>query len=256
MIPYALGHNTLVFEKSSCTRCAKIIQPYEQEILSKQLGNFRLQVDAPSRTKRKLRPKTIEIPFVEVDRQANIIRDLGTRSFAIADAPLALNLWELPEARLLHGGAARAEGAGRPWSFTEARANDINRQVALETGANHVAMKVGEVNRDHFLRFLAKTAHAYSVAELGIDGFSPYLNDIILNERHDLSEYVGGTFPLSADEIRQADSVFLAIGGLDHLVAVRLQFYPSLNSPGYAVIVGERNSKTDARIKAMHVHYE
>lgn len=53
VIPYALGHNTLVFQKSSCKPCAAIIQRYEQEVLKKQLGTFRLQVDAPSRTKRK-----------------------------------------------------------------------------------------------------------------------------------------------------------------------------------------------------------
>ena len=44
IIPFALGHNTLIFEKASCKHCAATIQPYEQEVLKKQLGDFRLQV--------------------------------------------------------------------------------------------------------------------------------------------------------------------------------------------------------------------
>jgi hypothetical protein len=41
---------------------------------------------------------------------------------------------------------------------------------------------------------LAKIAHSYAVAELGIDGFKPFLNKIILGANiHHLSHYVGGT---------------------------------------------------------------
>lgn len=256
VIPFALGHNTLVFKKASCKPCAEIIQRYEQDVLSKQLGNFRLQVDAPSRTKRKNRPTTIEIPFVEVDDYGTPIRELGVRSFAVDDAPLVLNLWWLPEPRLIRDSGSSRDDAGGPWSFTEPRANEINRKVAEETGVNHVAMKVGEVNRSHFLRFLAKTAHAYAVAELGMDGFTPFLNDIIRNKAHDLSQYVGGTLPLSDDKIGPAGTVVMSIGGKDDLVAVLFQVYPSLKSPAYAIIVGERNANTDARIEAMRIHYD
>ena len=255
IIPFALGHNTLIFEKASCKPCAATIQPYEQEVLKKQLGDFRLQVDAPSRTRRKDRPKHVEIPFVAVDGSGKITRDLGSRAFPLEEAPLALNLWELPEARITLGDAGSDKGRGRPWSYVESRAYEINRQIAEETGEANVAMKLGDVNRNHFLRFLAKTAHAFAVAELGMDGFEPFLNDIILNKSDDLSMYVGGTLPHDRQEVEPAETLRIFIGGTEEFVAVYLQFYPLLDSPAYGIVVGKRNGKTEERIEAMKTHY-
>lgn len=256
IIPYALGHNTLIFKKASCKTCARIIQPYEQSVLRKQLGNFRLQVDAPSRTKKKGRPDVRDIQFIEVDDEATFVRDLGVRTFKIDDAPLTLNLWLLPEARILREDASPGDDQGRPWSYNEPRAYEICREVAEETGAINVAMKTGDMSRNDFLRFLAKTAHAYAVGELGIDGFKPVLNDIILNEDDDISRYVGGTSPQEGREDSVADTVFLSIGSADNIVAVMVQFYLALQTPAYAVVIGEKNGNTEARIKAMIERYE
>jgi hypothetical protein len=231
VIPYALGHNTFVFEKSSCKPCAEVIQRYEQEVLKKQLGTFRLQVDAPSRTRRKNRPTTVDLPFVEVDDQGTILRDLGTRTFSLDEAPLALNLWELPEPRLFREDGSPGDDRGQPWSYTDRPvAGRINDQIRTETGARNVAMKVGEINRNHFLRFLAKTAHAFAVAELGIDGFIPCLTDIILDRDDDMTNYVGGTFPTTDRPIAPEVTTSLSIGRADGFVAVRIQFYHILGS--------------------------
>ncbi|MAM40394.1 hypothetical protein AX777_04725 [Sphingobium yanoikuyae] len=255
VIPYALGHNTLIFEKSSCKQCAEIIQPYEQAVLRQQLGDFRLKVDAPSRTKKRNRPTTVTLPFVEIDGEGRLIRDLGTRTFPLAEAPLVLNLWTLPEAGIMRGDLDGSDLRGRPWSFADhTRADEINRQIAAETGAIHVAMKVGEVNRDYFLRFLAKTAHAYATADLGLDGFTPFLNDLILNQAHDLTKFVGGTLPLQRSATN-ADTVLMSIGTARDLVAVLFQFYPSLKSPAYAIIVGAMNEHTEARLVALAEQY-
>nr|WP_242154360.1 HNH endonuclease [Sphingomonas sp. BAUL-RG-20F-R05-02] len=257
VIPYALGHNTLVFHKSSCKTCAAIIQRYEQEVLKKQLGTFRLQVDAPSRTKAKDRPTSVELPFAEVDDQGVFLRDLGTRSFRLGDAPLALSLWQLPEPRLFSDDADDGGDNGRPWSYVEMpAASRIIDEVRDETGARHVAMKIGEVNRSHFLRFLAKTAHAFAVAELGIDGFNPCLTDIILDREDEMSDYVGGTFPSTDGPIPPEITTILAIGGVGDLVAVRIQFYHVLGSPAYAVVVGRENENTAARIADMIERYD
>jgi hypothetical protein len=257
VIPYALGHNTLVFQKSSCKLCAAIIQRYEQEVLKKQLGTFRLQVDAPSRTKRKGRPTNVELPFVEVDDRSAFVRDLRARSFSLNDAPLILNLWQLPEPRLFGGDADTGDEHGRPWSFIDTPvASGIIDQVRAETGARNVAMKIGEVNRNHFLRFLAKTAHAFAVAELGIDGFSPCLTDIVLDRDDDMTKYVGGTFQTTDRPMPPEVTTLMSVGGVDDLVAVRIQFYPVLASPAYVVVVGRENESTAARIAAMIDGYD
>ncbi len=257
VIPYALGHNTLVFQKSSCKPCAAIIQQYEQEVLKKQLGTFRLQVAAPSRTKVKDRPTIVELSFAEVDDQGVFLRDLGTRSFRLEDAPLALNLWQLPEPRLFSDDADDGSDHGRPWSYVEMpAASRIIDKVRDETGARNVAMKIGEVNRSHFLRFLAKTAHAFAVAELEIDGFIPCLTDIILDRDDDMSNYVGGTFPTTGGQITPDVTTLMSVGGVGDLVAVRIQFYHVLGSPAYAVVVGRENENTAARIAAMIERYD
>ncbi len=257
VIPYALGHNTLVFQKSTCKPCAAIIQRYEQEVLKKQLGTFRLQVEAPSRAKAKDRPTSVEYPFAEVDERGVLLRDLGTRSFQPDDAPLALNLWQLPEPWLFNDNAADGGDHGSPWSFVEMpAASRIIDEVRNETGARNVAMKVGEVNRSHFLRFLAKTAHAFAVAELGIDGFIPCLTDVILDRDDDLSTYVGGTFSKTDSPIPPEVTTLISVGGVADLVAVRIQFYHVLGTPAYAVVVGRENDNTAARNAAMIERYD
>jgi hypothetical protein len=240
VIPFALGANTAIFQRASCKYCAQIIQPYEQEVLRKQLGVFRTQVDAPTRNK-KSRITHTDLQFVELNDRQEVIRDLGKRRYPIGEVPLTLGLWELPEAGILRP-EAETENQGRPWVYSDtAAANKLSRIVAAETRSRHVMVKIAEVNRTHFLRFLAKTAHAFAVSVLGLDAFRPFLNDLILNKSHDLSKYVGGGIP---HEVDPSTTTLLTLGQVDegpgqNLIAVRLQFYPHLGSPAYVVIVGE-----------------
>lgn len=244
VVPFALAANSVIYLDSSCRACAAIIQPYEQDVLRKQLGVFRAQVGAPTR-KKKSRVKNVDVHFVEVDDRGRQIRDLGTRNFPVSDLPLTLNLWQLPEARILRPDAVAGDDHGSAWSFTEiAVADRINRSIAQETGSNHVAMKLGDVNRSNFLRFLAKTAHAFAVMTLGPNSFRPFLADLILKRSDDLTEFVGGGFPAAPHEVDPAHSTLLTLGSPEAgpakgLIAVRLQFWHELKTPAYIVIVGE-----------------
>ena len=147
-LPLALAGHTLVIENSCCKVCQAIIQPYEQDVLKKQLGTFRAQVEAPTR-RPKDRATTVTMPFEEVDDTGRgVIRDLGSRTIPIADAPLMLNLWASPPPRILLEPDATPPGTGQAWSFCEREvAHRLNRKIAEETGANHVRMKIGTVNR-------------------------------------------------------------------------------------------------------------
>lgn len=115
VVPYALGAHTVIFEEASCVACAQTIQKYEQRILRGQLGVFRARIDAPTRN-RKDRPTHQDLHFVEVDRQGQQIRDLGSKSFAIDDAPLNLSVWQLAPPRILGEQLAETEHTGRPWA--------------------------------------------------------------------------------------------------------------------------------------------
>lgn len=251
IVPFALGAHSIVFRDASCKRCAETIQPYEQEVLLKQLGVFRAQVDAPTR-RPKSRARHADLRFVEVDGSGAAIRDLGTRTYLLEEVPLTLALWQLPEASILRPELEAEDGHGNPWAYCDRPvAQKLAQIVAAETGSQHVAVEVAKVRRDHFLRFLAKTAHAFAVAVLGLDSFRPFLTDIILCRSSDFSKYVGGGPQAAPHEVDPSTTTLLHVGQVDGgpaggLVAVRLQIYPQLGSPAYVVIVGEPKADVES----------
>jgi hypothetical protein len=241
VIPYALAADTLIFEKSCCTVCQKEITRFEQNVLRHQLGAFRAQVDAPTR-KKKDRLKEVVIHFIEVDDEANQIRDLGKRTIPIEKAPLVINLWQSPPPRIQQETVSRPD---QPWTyFVKSEVDALNKQIREETGANHVAMSLGNVNRVHYLRFLAKTAHAFVSANIGPDSFEPYLTDVILNKTDDVGLYVGDVpgvheFAENHESTLQISMGRLTAGPAAGSIAVYLQLYPSLKSPEHMIIVGK-----------------
>lgn len=249
VVPYALGAHTAIFEKASCVDCARAIQKYEQRILRGQLGVFRARIDAPTRN-RKDRPTHQDLHFIEVDGSGRQIRDLGSRSFAIDDAPLSLSVWQLAPPRILGEQRAEQEHMGQPWTSLaqsqtqRALAMRLARQVAEETGAKHVAVKVDAINREDFLRFLVKTAHAYAVFEKGLGAFRPLTADLILGRNNDLAEYIGGGPVNSEFESSPANITELSVGTVEAgpaagYTAVYIRLYPLLGTPPHVVIVGE-----------------
>jgi hypothetical protein len=91
-------------------------------------------------------------------------------------------------------------------------------------------------------RVLAKSVHAYAVAELGMEAFKPFLSDIILGRPpFHLGHYVGsgvGDHPLGSDlhEIDFADSAL----GDNRYVVVKIQLFANHKMPVHYVVVGER----------------
>lgn len=254
VIPYALGANSFVLRKSCCKVCQQIIQPYEQEVLKKQLGIFRAQVNAPTRRK-KDRPTQVTFEFIEVDSQGTKIRDLGTRSYPFEEAPVVLNLWSAPPPRFGNAPVSSGSDLGEPWTWMDrAIAEDICRGVAEETEAKNVAMNLGQVNRKHYHRALAKTAHAFAVSQLGHDGFEPFLPDIILSRSDDVSLYVGDITADSPSSSSYAHTFQIFLGeSLDGpakgCLVSRIQLYPWLDSPVHLVIVGRATDVTRARLQ-------
>lgn len=254
VIPYALAANTMILEKSCCETCQNIIQRYEQEVLKKQLGIFRAQVDAPSRTKTKDRITHVNLQFVEVDDKGEFIRDLGIRSIPVNELPLAVHLWQSPMPRRLRSPLTPRQEQGKPWSFADRDGiNALCKKVREETCANHVAYNSGQVSRLHYLRSLAKTAHAFAAAQYGLDAFEPYLLDLILCRSDDLAEFVGDD-PFEApvgDTVGHTLQIFLGepMGGEEQgLIVARFQLYPTLGSPAHMVVVGKAKIDIQKRL--------
>jgi len=254
VIPYALAANTMILEKSCCESCQNIIQRYEQEVLKKQLGIFRAQVDAPSRTRKKDRITHVDLQFVEVDDAGQFMKDLGSRSISVDELPLAVHLWQSPMPRLLRSPLTSEQEQGRPWSFADRDGvNALCSKVREETGAIHVAYESGQVSRLHYLRSLAKTAHAFTAARYGLDAFEPYLLDLILCRSDDVAEFVGDDpfAPPTNDTDGHTLQIFLGepMGGEEQgLIAARFQLYPTLGSPAHLVVVGKAKIDIQRRL--------
>jgi hypothetical protein len=116
-------------------------------------------------------------------------------------------------------------------------------KVAKEAGAEHVALKVDEINREDFLRFLVKTAHAYAVFEQGLDAFRPLTTGLILSRDNDLAQYIGCS-PINPEyESNPANMSELSVGVVKDgpaagYTAVYIRLYPLLGTPPHAVVVG------------------
>ena len=193
---------------------------------------------------REIGPPALNLEFIEVDDSAQRIRDLGSRSVPVDQAPLALNLWSSPPARLFRTDGSSVD-VGAPWTYCDKIAFEaLCRTVALETGAKHVAVKLGVVNRVHYLRSLAKTAHAFAVAKLGMDAFKPVLTDLILSRSHDVETFVGDAMvdnPVAEDP---ANTLEIYLGEAEDGPAagylfVRIRLYPGLGSPAHLVVIGK-----------------
>lgn len=248
VIPYALGGHAAILERASCEGCARTIQKYEQRILRGQLGAFRARIEAPTRNP-KDRLTHQDVPFVEVDHNAQPIRDLGSRRYLLHETPFNLSVWQLAPPRIIGEQHTEAEHHGGPWtSITHVKsqrdlAMQLARKVAEETGAQHVAIKVDQIDRDDFLRFLIKTAHAYAVFEQGLNAFRPLTTEVILGRDNDLAHYVGGSptnpqFDSDAANMTELSVGVLTDGPAAGYTAVYIRLYPLLGTPPHVVVVG------------------
>lgn len=110
-----------------------------------------------------------------------------------------------------------------------------------------------EVNRLHYLRFLAKTAHAYAAAELGVDTFEPFLLDLILSRSDDLGQFVGDVSGVNSMEGTTEHSFKISLGRTPgslgpagNLICVFIQLWGDLGSPPHLVVVGRPRIDLDA----------
>ena len=92
------------------------------------------------------------------------------------------------------------------------------------------------LDTDALCRVLAKIAHSYAVAELGLGGFTPLLREFIRGEGGDRFRYVGGEFKPGAPGAGLHEIGFEQ--GVTGYLVVRIRLFASLGAPVYRVVVG------------------
>ena len=124
------------------------------------------------------------------------------------------------------------------------------RMAGQEKYAPYVGRPItapGTYNSAWTTRTLAKTAHSYAMAELGVDAFAPFLESIVLEDdfdkiRGECGKYVGGAE--NASPYPTSNLHEIGIGGRlvrgRFLVVVTVRLFSNvLGTPTYDVVVGE-----------------
>jgi hypothetical protein len=242
IVPYGLG-GRWVLPKASCAKCAAISGAFEGTCLRTMFGPLRMYYDLPSR-RRKSRPKTLplkvkydlsEADWTEVEVDQEIYPFLIT-------FPNYLMPDELSGYTTTKRDSSTASFWIRGASFRYGLTPHLE-ELAQKLKVAQL-MPVATFQTHEFCLMLAKIAHAFAVAELGLDSFSPFLTSMILNtDTSNSVQYVGG---LANAEPRSNNLHEISFDShtcdRPDIVAVRIRLLASLETPTYYVAVGRKNS--------------
>jgi hypothetical protein len=231
VIPYSLN-GTMILRKASCARCAGVTS--RQELIVARGVFHQVRTTSSMRTRRKL-PTEFPLILTFPDRR----EEIAMVPEDIYPANLVLPKFVPPA--LLSG--QPSNGNFRFTYVRWVRASEAHDEFVRSRGASGSEVKI-ILQPQQFSRVLAKMAHSFAVAELGLDGFCPILLDLIHGRNVEVApELVGCEI-----EIPPAASGRLhEIGFVSHpeYVVVRIRLFASSavdakGTPVYLVVAGTR----------------
>jgi hypothetical protein len=158
----------------------------------------------------------------------------------LADHPAPVFFYIFSQARIFTGMPKDTEASS--WTATmigdPKEAEELSRKYPDFDGRYRINAKPHE-----FARLLAKIAYSYVVAEYGLDGFTPFVIDLILGKSDEYFLYVGGSLDIPQPVPNGGHHFSISILGCPKkrgwlIVEVRL-FSGSTGLPKYHVVVGE-----------------
>jgi hypothetical protein len=239
-VPYSVGGNWLL-PNSSCARCAKITGSFEGEFSRTILGPLRMLYDMPTR-RPKERPKHLPL---KVKYPASIDWEIAHVDRSICPFLILLPLYPMPDA-LTGAKSAGDQSAASATFWTRGGGFWEDKNAHLQwlcemLGAKEV-MPIGTVNTETFCLTLAKVAHAFASAELGIDAFEPFLFDMIRNRNlSNRATFIGGGEGNELPSAGLHEVGFDSGVGIDaDTIVVRVRLFAVLGTPTYHIAVGRR----------------
>jgi hypothetical protein len=233
IVPEGLG-GRLLLPEASCRRCEGVTSKFELEWLRGAFYTARVQ-------KGLGKQKKLPSRFLPLQVQKNgqtVWESIPLEKYPAMIVTLLFDHPEIlsdcaPAEKTLSGGVA----VGILPSF------GLRLKPYLDQGAVTFVPPRSSATSEQLGRMLAKIAHSYAVAELGIMGFQPFLRNIILGTdiRH-LSHYVGGTRelpPASNNGYEIKLSTVESIGFHSYLMASIRLLSDVQGMPEYWVVVGE-----------------
>jgi hypothetical protein len=232
IIPLALDGEYLL-PKASCKPCEKITGRFEGIVLRGGLRPIKERRGFKSRTKN--RPNTLPI-FVGEEAGARV-------ELPVEDYPATVILPHIPGPTLAPFPFSATE-QGTPWGSVAPTNHD---KVVARCGT---VFAVPGVNTFAFARMLAKIAHSFAAAMIGIGNFVPFLPPFILNDADcDYRTFMGTMTALPelpADMAKDGvHELLLAQEGIDgqEWITCIIGLFRDHESPYYRVVVGQMNGQ-------------
>jgi hypothetical protein len=234
IIPEGLS-GTLILPRASCRSCAKATGKIEGAILRTVFWAPRTHLKL--RTKR---PKERPTSFIGRGTYLGGTGETDIR-LPIADYPTFLFLPELGPPGYLVGRSKELADMRGMWTYQM----NVNPISLSKYGIKSIASAVLDSNR--LSQMLAKIAHSYAAARLGLDGFRPILLEHIFSDGACPWHFIGCAQvpPPQTDALHTIGLYEQPLGGANHLI-VRVRLFASLGAPDYLVVVGERQSSERA----------
>jgi hypothetical protein len=233
IIPYGLGSD-LVLPKSSCESCRKATSKVEDFVLRRYLCPLRSYLSLPSR-KPLQRPDGYKLTLKRNGRswaqKVKLSDHPGNIRFIMFDPP--------------------GRVAGRPaeqstFSIRLIEANIFSdwQQRLARLGADTAEDKVA-MNAMALARMIAKSAHAFAIAELGHEAFEgTYVNQLVKEGAADWNYWVGGYNRGKEITASALHELKFLRRGQELSVIVHL-FVPYCPSDAYEVVVGRLRPGTE-----------
>ena len=230
IIPYALN-GAMVLPEASCKKCEKETHIYEHTVCRRIFGNFRIRYNVRSRRK-KNRPSHIEIGTISSDGKK------GKTLVPATELPVTLFLYKFEESDYLKGN--KEKDSKFNWVPTSIFSKkELDKLIEKHNWNQKLEVKMVPVE---FARMLGKIAYSFTVAEVTLEGFTPFqqLIDVILNQDNNISYLIGGDWEIPTPDPAGFHHIALKYmvrdGYVDVIVEIRL--FPAFETPLYRVVVG------------------
>lgn len=231
IIPLSLGGKAKI-PLATCKSCERITSKFEHHCAEKMLRPAITHLGIRGRAKVKRTNLPVRVGESPDSQRLKIpLSDhpgmLWMFIFSVPTILLGINSAEPPVGRLfmrpLHADIARRLDSIR---LRHSKFNLINKPF----------------DAPQFARLLAKIAHCYLVAELGLDGFKPLLPRIILNDKEDdhLLNYVG-THPIRAATCKELHSISYSLEKStndEQYYVVHIRLFAQQDTPTHYVVTG------------------
>ncbi|MGY3689980.1 hypothetical protein ACVIGA_000060 [Bradyrhizobium sp. USDA 3240] len=251
IIPDAIGGRYLL-PKSTCNQCAKETHAFEGRVINRLYGDARAYLNMRRGHRRKW-PKTFTILVKSADNPTvgtrlelhESLDDFTRKEIPIGDHPSPMISPNLYPAGFFFR-QPMDDGHFRLESLNIAAPPDFIERVKRVAGKGNKVILGGakSLSGDDFGRFIAKIAHSYAVATLGIGSFEPFLTNAIRNVRPMyLSHYVGSALdqvPVLPTDHQHVLTAGYAqpIGTGEKIACARVRLFAVDGFPAYDVAVG------------------